>query len=1492
MATPLFRTALRLPTTEAATTPIPAELQSDLCSSDRPLALLPVRLETRFFLQPDGTYELRVRVYPDKIHIDAHETGLTSSERQWGRHYWEEEWRAGDDDNARAEAWRQFVERFDTSRAAWIARVLRPTNPNDRPGSAVPREQPLPSQPTFPVLDDPHDGEADVAWRHAPTARLLPDRWIAIAYSAGKVVATATGKNINQSLVVGPDPKAAPEPIPDDELAIDKGMGWMVDFKVAEDEGMGLRLNLSAQLASVGLETLVVLGVSGSLPADDAARQLGQLFDSHHYTDGLSFLRTGVPTNNTEEVRSGFSEYDAGARRSFDAEMRDGEASADVDSNALQLGKALGLDPETIPETLGRIPEAAQLRSLDVRSMNTALWSATWGYFLTNMLGMEGAGLAPELVEWARDHFISHVQGAGPFAAIRCARQPYGVLPVTSLDFWEPSAETSAEKPDAWLRSMLIKLRDHVWRTNLVDVPRLGRTTNPATDLAEVMRIEGQSGRYFTRALMGPHYLQHLRSFILEDIEGRGWLTAQDDMTAPILAKLGLSGRPRLSRATYEDRSWDVVIPVVQRGEISAQQKLEPNYVQALLTETTIDAMMEAHVQGSETGSLLHALLRHAALREYANAAARILSAQGPTLNGQDTSFPSLIRDQELVNLMPGSQPTMTWKRQLDQVVPAVTGTQTVRSYLENLTQFETSAVADLGAFRRALMHLQFLDTETLQLLTQGALDLASHRLDAWITSLATKRLNAMRASQPQGVYVGAYAWVENLKPAPVAATVATPSGESGTMFAQIDDPGFIHAPSLDHASTAALLRNAHLGHSGAALPDGPFAIDLSSQRMREAEQLLDGVRQGQPLGALLGYRFERRLHDMSMDQFIDDFRKIAPLNTDRLTTPGQPQENIAPNNVVDGLTLHERWPAKASEIVALTGASYSAIERELKAVGDAIDAVSDALTAETAYQLVRGNSSRTASTLQSVSRGDSPPPELEVSRTPRSGIAFTHRVVALFNESGVSPGGWVSSNSPRAAADSVLHTAVGRLLGDPSRVRCVIERLDDAGIVVETQEFRASELGLSALDAAFSVEVQARDAGATDLEQLCLYYVQRKPNGFLPGARLRIQPGRPAGWTAADLTLHDLIEQSRNIRRVLSRSRALDGHDLDLPERVTSSGVDFSDLAARAAAADAALQAANSALQAILQPGADAESLRDAILKAGRFGIGGAVPISVAGDGDTERDALRIQATSVAKETQARVHRGAELRALPDAQEETKRRDQLLERLRTVFGPGFVAMPRFTCANSDELAAARAATLELQGGDSLAALSWFTRSERVREQLYSLGSALRGAEVLGTGERLQLEVAQIPWAERDRWVALPLQNQKAIPPGRLSLVIQSTAAVDLGQRISGLLIDEWVEAVPNTKETTALTFQFNPPDVCAPQAILLAVPPVPGKPWNAWNLQRVLLETIDLAKLRAVEPQSLDEVSQYLPAMYLGLNADNAAVSTDFGPLTHSRPD
>jgi hypothetical protein len=61
----------------------------DPCDADAadPLVLLPVRLETRFNMEA-GRTTLRVRIYPDEIHVDDLARGLTAEEIEAGQAYW------------------------------------------------------------------------------------------------------------------------------------------------------------------------------------------------------------------------------------------------------------------------------------------------------------------------------------------------------------------------------------------------------------------------------------------------------------------------------------------------------------------------------------------------------------------------------------------------------------------------------------------------------------------------------------------------------------------------------------------------------------------------------------------------------------------------------------------------------------------------------------------------------------------------------------------------------------------------------------------------------------------------------------------------------------------------------------------------------------------------------------------------------------------------------------------------------------------------------------------------------------------------------------------------------------------------------------------------------------------------------------------------------------------------------------------------------------
>jgi hypothetical protein len=59
-----------------------------------------------------------------------------------------------------------------------------------------------------------------------------------------------------------------------------------------------------------------------------------------------------------------------------------------------------------------------------------------------------------------------------------------------------------------------------------------------------------------------------------------------------------------------------------------------------------------------------------------------------------------------------------------------------------------------------------------------------------------------------------------------------------------------------------------------------PFAVDLSSQRVRSALWVLSAVRAGQPLAAVLGYQFERDLATAGLSQYLSAFRKLTRFHT------------------------------------------------------------------------------------------------------------------------------------------------------------------------------------------------------------------------------------------------------------------------------------------------------------------------------------------------------------------------------------------------------------------------------------------------------------------------------------------------------------------------------------------------------------------------------------------------------------------------------------
>ena len=277
---------------------------------------------------------------------------------------------------------------------------------------------------------------------------------------------------------------------------------------------------------------------------------------------------------------------------------------------------------------------------------------------------------------------------------------------------------------------------------------------------------------------------------------------------------------------------------------------------------------------------------------------------------------------------------------------------------------------------------------------------------------------------------------------------------------------GLIHAPSLDHATTAAVLRSGWSAF-GTAEAGSPLTVDLSSGRMRAARSLIEGVRSGQELGRLLGGRFERRLHDRGLDRHIDDIRAAV--------LSGSGQAGRPPTRIVDGLLVARAYTDgdrahRRREATCRTSSSRSLRHWPtlLRAVQDTVadlDAVSDVLVGQAVHSLLRGDAGVAAPTLAATGSGDSGLPAIDFPATIRGGRLVTVRVTRRARPRGDEPVWPGAAASVPAAAEPRLERWVGQLLGAAADV--VVEVRAGGG----PSRIDLAALGLGALDAVYRVD-------------------------------------------------------------------------------------------------------------------------------------------------------------------------------------------------------------------------------------------------------------------------------------------------------------------------------------------------------------------------------------------------------------------------------------
>ena len=902
------------------------------CTS-HPTLLLPVRIETRF---TDDS--LKIRIFPDQISVNTHRDSLTATEVEAVKDYMT---------TAKSEpekAWLTISHQFGATRAAWLVTRSRDNN--------------LPLQ-----RDTEPKGTTDINSKIS----CLPDRFCVYAYRNNKVIRAITKPvkkdrsmvgNFNQTaqLVLTGDPGTT---IPADSIAthldsgiqwglsesvtIDnsektnvsayvvgnitetlRGTGWHLqtnppipgwhgvhsssklppieglfdekskwvhDFETAVEDGFALEIPLKEDFLSIkgtplGFDKIIVVGIQWNT-AERSANQLTQLLESHRVTDGLGFIQPGSPTNNTESVSSSYSSTEDSLRLYSTytrGEVSRGDRNLER-TNAHRLARALGIDLESFRYC----ENSGDTSSSYAKEMNALTWVSTGDNYFRHLL--TGKILEQQL-NTLSDHQRDYVRGGGPLPSIRIGKQPYGILPVSCVNsaskyVWHPYSDNENKDTefDKNLYSILSNLFTHWLKiaNNSDLVPHMHvDDPDPDSTLLKILSMQPQSVSFRCRPYIDPTlflWLQSasdLQAFATETSDTyridlhhwkKIWLAYIDGSKEKIAKLLGdltnsnptvFKNKPLLNLlAWYEGKISPIFTTKDDASNIEAYlaEFIENNGSKKPKTEAQVKSLLFYIAQCSF--NLKKTYLKQV---EYSDTTKEFLDPNNPFH-------------------------ILTYLKGIDPKAPPK---------IPNLPIFDI------------LSNQPVCDT-----LFKESLDICSHRLDAWITSLATKRLDKMRSqnsgaeNKSMGIHIGAYGFIENLKP----------NSKLTKHNPNISD-GYIHAASSEQAATAAVLYNAFLTHdpnkyqqTDEDLGPNPFRINLTSTRVRHALRIINGMREGQSLGTLLGYQFERSLYECNIElsKYIDDFRDLFPVVAHKVTPNPNNSKTpyaFAASNTLDGEAL------------------------------------------------------------------------------------------------------------------------------------------------------------------------------------------------------------------------------------------------------------------------------------------------------------------------------------------------------------------------------------------------------------------------------------------------------------------------------------------------------------------------------------------------------------------------------------------------------------
>ncbi|MCM8530926.1 MAG: hypothetical protein NE330_07185 [Lentisphaeraceae bacterium] len=753
-----------------------------------------------------------------------------------------------------------------------------------------------------------------------------------------------------------------------------------------------------------------------------------------------------------------------------------------------------------------------------------------------------------------------------------------------------------------------------------------------------------------------------------------------------------------------------------------------------------------------------------------------------------------------------------------------------------------------------------------LEALLLEVFDLFQHRIDAIATGLAYHRLKKNRENGQKGLSGGYYGFIGKLRETSVNE----------------GNDGFILAPSVSQAASAAIMRSAYLRHN----ESGSFAINLRSERVRRGLAILDFLKKGISLSEALGLRGERWLHDNNQDKYIALLRFAFPLKNSN-------EDKETSRRCFDGLMFLDEFSKPEAKLKPLKNRlknvlqfadAFAKIKTDLKPLldklEDDLDSVSDIIMAEAVHQRALGDSAKANAWLQILSGGHVPGNPIFI-KTQRHGQGSSHRLTIALDEKPVD-----ESSGLREIAEPSIAGFAASVLGSLKNSIIEVSLKASEGKSKAKLTFDLSkDLSMTPIDLVIG--------GKSEIELRLQHQIyeslssKAQSETITAGALLAGELKITINYKSSQKPVNQLLQKAEKIRKVIQNSRYLEPRDIcasSLAELNLTEEKEFllvkgsvrklreraqllknkltflrKKLATQKQSYIHRAEVFRKAVNTSRSP--EVQSQRFSKMESERkqlvslfwdlsFYAEPALvrPLSIA---DTlanikgsENYMAKIESRLVKKEDHLDLALNS-TKVISDLENAKSGMIELISGIQFCLdGEALPILPPFERINELKPVVGKAETVN-------AALAEWSQVRVGLKPAVDISSQISNFKAFTTTDRATIDPADEDTEEEFK----DIRSESEAPKSRhFGIFVGSSKAVKDSQTVVGLVVDDWSEQRPSETQMAGLAINYDTPQAEAPNCLLLCVPPNENqKLWSNKDAAEMVHETIQLMKVRAI---------------------------------------